>query len=170
VQQFFKVFVDIVLWRRGPQDLPSSMLLIAATLIAYVLVSALSLSLSQSSQPRYFVFLVIEPIMLMGWIWIVLKVYRREERYRQTIAAILGASALIGLVLLLPLQLLLGLGAAQPPTEAELVLALGFAFIQILVAGHIIQLAIDSNLFTGACVMAIYVFVDIIAAGLVTGG
>jgi formate/nitrite transporter FocA (FNT family) len=97
-------------------------------------------------------------------------VYRREERYCQTISAILGAYALVGLVLLLPLQLLVDFGPAKPPTEAGLVLGLGFAFILILVAGRIVQLATDSNLFTGACVMAVYVFVDVVAARLVTSG
>jgi hypothetical protein len=171
VQQFLKVFFDIVLWRRGPQDLPSSMLLVAATLVAYVLVSVLQLALMHESGSAYFVFLVADPVVLMSWIWIVLKVYRREERYPQTIAAILGSSALISLVLSVPLQVLVGVDAARTATPAAQVLALGLILVFVLVAGRIVKLATDSNLFTGICVTAIYVFViNAIAAKIMAPG
>ena len=45
VQQFLRIFVDIVLWRRGPQDLPASSLLLALTVAAYVGVSVAQLAL-----------------------------------------------------------------------------------------------------------------------------
>jgi hypothetical protein len=38
VLQFLKVFLDIVLWRRGPQDLPASPLLLLLCAAAYVAV------------------------------------------------------------------------------------------------------------------------------------
>jgi hypothetical protein len=170
VLQFLKVFVDIVLWRRGPQDLPSSMLLVAGTLIAYLLVSGISLLLDRSSSQGYFVFLVLDPVLLMSWIWIVLKVYRREARYRQTIAAILGASALVTLVMLLPLQVLVEFGSPNPSLATKQILAYGYLTLQMLVAGRIVKLATDSNLFAGVCVMAVYIFVELLIASLMTPG
>jgi hypothetical protein len=171
VQQFLKVFVDIVLWRRGPQDLPCSRLLVAATLAAYVLVSVLQLAFMHESGPAYVVFLVLDPLLLMGWIWIVLRVYGRVERYAQTIAAILGTSALLALVLSLPLQLLVGVDAARTASPAAQILALGLILVFLLVSGRIVKLATDSNLFTGVCVTAIYVFVlNAIASRLVPMG
>jgi hypothetical protein len=171
VQPFLKVFIDIVLWRRGPQDLPSSMLLVLGTLVAYVLVSVMQLALMHESRPAYVVFLVADPLLLMGWIWLVLKVYGRVDRYAQTIAAILGSSALISLVLSLPLQLLVGVEAARPATPAAQILGLGLILVFVLVAGRIVKLATDSNLFTGICVNAIYVLVlNAIAARLLTPG
>jgi len=171
VQQFLKVFVDIVLWRRGPQDLPCSMLLVAATLAAYMLVSVLQLAFMHESGPAYLVFLVLDPLLLMGWIWIVLKVYGRVERYPQTIAAILGTSALLALVLSLPLQLLVGVDAARTASPAAQILALGLILVFLLVSGRIVKLATDSNLFAGICVSAIYVFVlNAIASRLVPVG
>ena len=171
MQQFLKVFVDIVLWRRGPQDLPCSLLLVAATLAAYVLVSVLQLALMHESGPAYLVFLVLDPVLLMGWVWVVLRVYGKVERFLQTIAAILGTSALLALVLSLPLQLLVGVDAARTTTPAAQILALGLILVFLLVSGRIIKLATDSNLFTGVCVTAIYVFVlNAIASRLVPMG
>jgi hypothetical protein len=103
VQQFLKVFVDIVLWRRGPQDLPCSMLLVAATLAAYMLVSVLQLAFMHESgtglprvpRPRS----AAADGLDLGRA----QVYGRVERYPQTIAAILGTSALLALVLSLPI-------------------------------------------------------------------
>jgi hypothetical protein len=168
VLPFLKVFLDIVLWRRGPQDLPSSMLLVAGTLIAYLLVSGMSLLLDKSSPPGYVVYLVLDPILLMSWIWIVLKVYRHHERYLQTIAAILGASAVVSFVLLLPLQLLVEVGS--PSLATRQILGYGFLTVLMLVGGRIVKLATDSNLFTGVCVMAVYVFVEFLIASIATTG
>ena len=44
VQQFLRICLDIVLWRRGPQDLPVSGLLLWLTAAAYVAVSAAQLA------------------------------------------------------------------------------------------------------------------------------
>ena len=147
------------------------MLLVAATLAAYMLVSVLQLAFMHESAPAYLVFLVLDPLLLMGWIWVVLKVYGRVERYPQTIAAILGTSALLALVLSLPLQLLVGVDAARTASPAAQILALGLILVFLLVSGRIVKLATDSNLFAGICVSAIYVFVlNAIASRLVPVG
>jgi len=157
VQQFLKVFIDIVLWRRGPQDLPSSKLLVVATLVGYELVSVLQLALMQETAGAWFVFLVVDPVLLMGWVWIVLRLYNRVERYSQTIAAVLGTSALLALLLSVPLQLLAGVGRAQTASSLVQYLALVLIVAFVLVAGRIIKLATDSNLFTGIAVALTYV-------------
>ena len=159
MQTFLKAFLDIVLWRKGPQDLPSSRLLVICTLLAYVLVTLLQLVLMHESPSAYFMFVLVDPVLLMTWIWIVLKVYGRLERYPQTIAAILGSSALVGLVLSVPLQLLVGVNAATAATPSAGILALGLIIVFVLVAGRIVKLATDSNLFTGFCIAAVYVLV-----------
>jgi hypothetical protein len=158
VQSFLKAFVDIVLWRKGPQDLPSSRLLVALTLLAYVLVTLLQLSLMHERASAYVMFAIVDPILLMTWIWVVLKVYRRPERYPQTIAAILGSTALLGLGLV-PLQVLVGVQSVATATPSAQILALGMIVVFVLVAGRILKLATESNLFTGFCIAAVYVFV-----------
>ena len=158
MQSFLKVFVDIVLWRKGPQDLPTSRLLVVCTLLAYVLVSVLQLRIMNESTEAYLLFMLVDPVVLMTWIWVVLKVYGRTERYPQTIAAVLGSSALIGLGSA-PLLVLVGVDVHTPATRATEILLIGLILVFVLVAGRIVKLATDSTLFSGFCIAAVYVFV-----------
>jgi hypothetical protein len=170
VQQFLRIFIDIVLWRRGPQDLPASSLLVWLTLGAYVLVSAVQLALlHESATTTWLFFLIVDPLLLTACVWLVLRLYGRTERFPQTASAVLGTGALLGLVLYLPLQLVitgLGFDAVSP-------LAQGFALLLVivfaLVTGRIIKLATESSLFTGIAVALTYFVVINTLAGAVQG-
>lgn len=156
VQQFLRIFLDITLWRRGPQDLPASGLLVWITLLAYVLVSAVQLAALDESALTWFFFLVVDPLLLMAWVWLVLRLYRHPERFQQTASAVLGTGALLGLVLYLPLQLVItGLGFEPDSMPAQLS-ALALVIVFALVTGRIIKLATESSLFTGIAVALTY--------------
>jgi hypothetical protein len=156
VQQFLRIFLDIVLWRRGPQDLPASSLLVGLTLAAYVLVGAVQLALLDESATEWLMFLVVDPAMLTATVWLLLRLYGRTERFQQTASAVLGTGALLGVVLYLPLQILvtgLGFEPASPVAQASgLVLVVVF----VLVTGRILKLATDSSLFTGIAAALTY--------------
>ena len=170
VQQFLKVFLDIVLWRRGPQDLPASRLLLALTAASYVAVSALQLGVLGEKGPAWFVFVVLDPILLTGGTYLLLKLFRHPERFLQTATAILGTGAVLGLLLFLPLQLILsGMGAGQDSTAAG-VFALLLVVVFALVTGRILQLATESNLFTGIAVSLTYFMLINLLLGLANGG
>jgi hypothetical protein len=169
VQQFLRIFLDIVLWRRGPQDLPTSSLLVRLPLGAYTAVSAVQLLLLNESGVVWFFFLVVDPLLLSAWVWLVLKVFNHVERFPQTVAAVLGTGALLGLVIYLPLQLLVtGLGFGATSALAQGV-ALGLVVIFALVTGRIIKLATDSSLFTGIAVALTYFIVINTLVGMVRG-
>ena len=169
MQQFLRIFLDIVLWRRGPQDLPPSATLVWLTLVAYVLVSILQLLMLDDSAIVWAFFLIADPLLLAAWTWLVLKVYGRTERFQQTIAAVFGTGALLGLGLYLPLQLLVtGLGFGAESTAAQVV-ALGLVVVFALVTGRIIKLATDSSLFTGIAVALTYFIAINTLVGMVHG-
>jgi len=105
VQQFLRIFVDIVLWRRGPQDLPASTLLLGVAVAAYVAVSVVQLALLGESAATWFLFTMVDPLLLGGWVWLVLRLFSKPERFLQTASAVFGAGAVLGLALYLPLQL-----------------------------------------------------------------
>jgi hypothetical protein len=170
VSAFLKLFLDIVLWRQGPQDLPASSLLFRLTLGAYVAVSAIQLSLLKESGATWLVFLVADPLLLTGCVWMILKLYNHPERFLQTATAVLGTGALLGLLLYLPLQVLLsslGLGPDSGLARFFALLLLGsFA----LVTGRILKLGTESNLFTGVAISLTYFFLINSLLGLVQGG
>ena len=166
MQQFLKVFVDIVLWRRGPQDLPSSGLLVVMTLVAYELVNLLQIALMDVSVPELVLYLVIDPLVLMGGLWLALQLFGHRERWPQTASAVLGCSALMALVISVPMLLLAGAPTTQAPSGALQLLALAMVLAFILVIGRIIRLATDTNLFTGCAIAATYVVVLHALAGI----
>jgi len=156
VQQFLRIFLDIVLWRRGPQDLPASGLLVVITLAAYVLVGAVQLALLDEAAATWLVFLVADPALLTASVWLLLRLYGHTERFQQTASAVLGTGALLGLALYLPLQILvtgLGFDPASPVTQAS---ALLLVVVFALVTGRILKLATGSSLFTGIAASLTY--------------
>jgi hypothetical protein len=170
VQQFLKVFLDIVLWRRGPQDLPSSRLLLELTAAAYVAVSAVQLALLGESGPAWLVFVVLDPILLTGGTWLLLKLFAHPERFLQTATAVLGTGAVLGLLLFLPLQGILSMLDVGPESPAAGVFALLLVVVFALVTGRILQLATDSSLFTGIALSLTYFMLINLLLGLASGG
>jgi hypothetical protein len=167
VQQFLKVFLDIVLWRRGPQDLPNSGLLVALTLVAYELVNLVQIALMEVSIAELLLYLVVDPLMLMGGLWLVMMLFGRRDRWAQTVSAVLGCTALLALVVSVPMVLLVGPRMAGNPPAALQLLALGLVIAFILVVGRIIQLATDSNLLTGSAIATTYVVMFHALAGAI---
>jgi hypothetical protein len=156
VQQFLRIFLDIVLWRRGPQDLPASGVLVAITIAAYVLVGAVQLALLDEAGATWLVFLVADPALLAATVWLLLRLYGHPERFQQTAAAVFGTGALLGFAVYLPLQILVtGLGF-DPASPAAQVSALVLVVVFTLVTGRILKLATGSSLFTGIAASLTY--------------
>ena len=167
MQQFLKVFLDIVLWRRGPQDLPNSGLLVVLTLVAYELVNLVQIALMEVSVAELLLYLVVDPLLLMGGLWLVMMLYGRKDRWAQTVSAVLGCTALMALVVSVPMVLLVGPRMAGNPPAALQLLALALVIAFILVVGRIIQLATDSNLLTGSAIATTYVVMFHALAGAI---
>jgi hypothetical protein len=156
VLQFLKVFVDIVLWRRGPQDLPASSLLLGICAAAYAAVSVAQLALLDEPVAAWLVFVVLDPVLLAAGTWLLLKLFGKRERFLQTATAVLGTGALLGFALFLPVQWLLAMVHVEPGSTVAGVAALSLVVVFALVTGRILQLATDSNLFTGVALSLTY--------------
>ena len=110
-----------------------------------------------------------DPSLLAAWLWLVLKVFGRLERYSQTLSAVFGTGALLGLVIYLPLQMLVtGLGF-EPTSGVAQAVSLALVVVFALVTGRIVKLATDSSLFTGIAVSLTYFFVINTPVGVVVG-
>ena len=166
MHQFIKVFLEIILWRRGPQDLPASRFLVWVTLAAYLMVSVAQLALLNEPAATWLFFLVVDPLLLMSTVWLVLKLYGRSARYNQTISAVLGCSALLGLLVYLPLHMVLIGNLAESNSGAAQLAALFEVTVFVLVMGRIIERATDSSMFTGVAVALTYFIVSISLFGL----
>ena len=167
--QFLKAFLDIVLWRRGPQDLPASTLLFWLTAGAYVAVSILQLSLVDEPPAAWVVFVLLDPILLTGGVYLLLRLFGKDARFLQTATAVLGTGAVLGLVLFLPTQWLVTQLDLPPESTAAGLMALALVIVFAFVTGRILKLATDSNLFTGVTLALVYFLLIHLLLSLATG-
>ncbi len=89
MMEVLKLFAQIALLRRGPQDLPASGLLLAGTVIAYVAVNCLVAGVLPlaASWP---LLLLVDVAFLLAWNALLLQAVRRPERTVQTLTAVFG--------------------------------------------------------------------------------
>jgi hypothetical protein len=169
VLQFLKVFVDIVLWRRGPQDLPVSALLLGLSVAAYVAVSVLQLALLDEPAAAWVVFVVLDPLMLAAGLWALLRFFGKTDRFVQAATAVFGTGAVLGFALFLPMQWLLGSAGLDPESLLAGIAALSLVVVFALVTGRILQLATETNLVTGVALALTYFLLLNLLLGMASG-
>jgi hypothetical protein len=85
-----RLYADIALLRRGPQDVPASTLLLALTVAAYCLINAcVNWALPPPSDPWVPV-LLIDVLFTLAWYTTLLSMFGRRERVLQTTTAVFG--------------------------------------------------------------------------------
>ncbi|HEX7114039.1 MAG TPA: hypothetical protein VF193_02810 [Steroidobacter sp.] len=146
VSRLFTTFVEIALWRKGPQDLPASRFLVTLALIAYVIAELINVRLWNLTAREAIISTGVDVVMLAGWIWAVLAFFDRRQRFIQTLTATLGVGTL---VLLLDIAVRFGqitFGFGQGFMSEWLFARL---IILALIMGRILMHALDRGLLTG---------------------
>ncbi len=92
-----KLLLDLCLFQAKPQDLPANSTLVAATTIAAIVTNILT-HRAEGQIPLVVAMSTAQVVVFGFAIWIVLRWKSRVERFRQTITAIFGTSALLQLV------------------------------------------------------------------------
>ena len=167
---FLKAFLDIVLWRRGPQDLPASRLLLWLTAAAYVVVSIVQLTLLEEPAAAWLVFVVLDPVLLTAGVYLLLKLFGKTDRFLQTATAVLGTGVVLGLCMFLPAQWLLTAAGVPPESKVAGSIALGMVVIFALVTGRILKLSTETTLFTGVTLSLTYFLLINLLLHFASGG
>ena len=94
--EIVRLFYEILLFRKVPQDVPFSHWLTRLTLIAYAIISLL-MSLMGSRLLSSLLEVAADILLLMAFTQIALAWVHKSERYQQTFCALLGTDALITL-------------------------------------------------------------------------
>lgn len=144
--RLFQTFLEIALWRKGPQDLPASNTLAYLVLVAYIGCEFIEVQLFDFGLRAAVIFIAADVVMLSAWLWAVLAFFGRRQRFVQTITATLGAGVLIILLDIFMRMLQLSLGV--DPAFAGSWLFIRFMIIA-LVMGRIFMHALDRGLVTG---------------------
>ncbi len=90
-------FVDIMLHRRGPEDLPSSRFLVWLLLAVSIGVELVVL-LANDGQLRTAAVSVLVDLLDVWFVWALLRTFNRQKRFAQTMSALLGTETLLNLV------------------------------------------------------------------------
>ena len=146
ILRFLQTFLDIALWRKGPQDLPASSALATLALLAYMGTGFVRMRLFTLDQQTALLFICVDALMLGVWLWPVLAFFGRRPRFVQTITATLGVGLLVLLldVTIRAVQLTLGWS-----DEVSMSWLKARFLVIALVLGRVFMLALDRGLITG---------------------
>ena len=135
----FKLFLDICLFRKGPQDIPLSRFLLVLTLM-FTLSTSMLLSWVEVEFFQAILQSICATLLLVGFFFSMLRMAGKMTRFHQTLIAALAADGMItGLAI--PLVFV---SVALPEWQAAVsLLLLAMMLLELAVLGHIIQQAMD---------------------------
>lgn len=149
----FKAFLDLCLFRVGPQDLPASTWLRNATLVGYFLVSAV-LSILVASEFSSLLAALLDTLLLallvVGSLWLLSK----RERINQTLTATYGSGILFNLAIAPLAMIYLSMDKQAGPLLATGITALGLWNLAVL--GNILRHALNLPLLAGMAIAITY--------------
>jgi hypothetical protein len=155
-----RLFAQIALLRRGPQDVPGATFVLAMTVAAYVTVSGV---LYQALQPLPIPWvrpLVVEVVFMLAWYAVLLRIVRRPERFTQTTSAVFGVETLIA-----PLLIAVGWAVRRGGQESAWLLPLTFIWIVLIVW----LVAVNSHILRNALELPLLACIGIVILRLAVG-
>ena len=116
-------FVDIMLHRRGPEDLPASKFLVWS-LLAVSLSVELAVLFANNGTLRAAAVALLVQLLDIWFVWALLRTFNKQRRFRQTMSALLGAETIITLAGAPLVPLLSASASASTSTEPQITLPL----------------------------------------------
>lgn len=107
-----RLYIELLLRKRGPSDLPQSSRLLALTFVGLVAVQGVFAGAFSEDPAAVLPRALVTGLLSLGWLFLVLQIHRRPERFVQTATAMLGVMLVVA-----PFTLPL-LSAAMPIMEA----------------------------------------------------
>jgi hypothetical protein len=153
-----RLYFDIALWRRGPQDVPGSPAVLPATVLVYIVITLLSILAANAALPvpagaarQPGAALILADVALIGlWYRLLLVWSGRRERWAQTLAAIFGCSAWLAAPSVLTSQLVLVMPSGGWLSMLALILTLTLLVWGMLINAHILRHTLERSL--NACI------------------
>ena len=106
MKELIRLFMQIALLRRGPQDLPASALLLWISVVAYFGINFL-VSCLMPPMEGWPAALAVDVVFTLVWYFVLLRVTGRSERILQTTTAVFGFQAVLSPLLVISEWLML---------------------------------------------------------------
>ncbi len=158
-----RLYAEIALLKRGPQDVPASMLLLAMTVIGYFTINLLANWALPAPNAPWFPILAIDILFTLGWYAALLSAFRRPERVLQTTTAVFGYRAVLAPLTIGAEWLIRRFGSEQ---SWQVPLIVGYTAVvvwMIAASSHVLKAALEWSMFQ--CVGV--VVLEFIASGLI---
>lgn len=153
-------FVQICLLRQGPQDLPTSGILLAITLAAYTLLTVL-FSTASLSVAGALLWGVLNTVLMTALTTTLLYVQGRSARVIQTLTALAGTGAVITFIALPIFAWLHGVDRAVGEAAFAWLLAVFLTLWSLAITGHIIRHALSIPYFFGLVLAVVFYVISI---------
>jgi hypothetical protein len=158
-----RLFVDIALHRKGPQDVPAAGGLFGLTLLAYLAMGAATLWPSAPSMNQVIGQLVADLVLILVIFGGLLALTGRGGRAIQTLSALFGVGALLSAIALpfvWTVARSLTDGAPAPGLELPALLStlalFSLLLASLLITGHILRHALDWSYAAGVLMAVAY--------------
>ncbi len=158
MRALFDLFLDICLFRKGPQDVPASTALLKICLLIYALSGFVVLLLSTSASVAILQVLL-DLLLLIGLLHLALLLRRHPRRFEQTLIALAGVGTLAGL-LALPLMFWIVQQGANGDIVLPSFLMLVLMCWSISIMAHILRHSLDIPIWAGGLCAVGYTFLS----------
>lgn len=149
-------FVDIMLHRRGPEDLPSSTFLLWVLLAVSVAVE-LGLLAANGGSARAAVVGLLVAFLDLWFVWALLRAFGRERRFKQTMTALLGTETILNLLGAPLVPLVIASASAEPELTLPLILTALLGVWSIDIGAFVFSRALDRPYALCVAIMIAYV-------------
>jgi hypothetical protein len=158
VLRLILAFVDIMLHRRGPDDLPSSKFLVWFLLVISVGVE-LAVLFANDQGLRSAAVSVLVAGLDVWFVWALLRTFNRQRRFAQTMSALLGTETILNLAgaPLVPLLNASASAAAEPQITLPLLLTALLGIWSIDIAAFVFARALERPYVLCVAIMLGYV-------------
>ena len=168
MQPLIRLFIDIALHRKGPQDVPPAGEVLGLALLAYLVIGTAVLWPSTADMASLLAQLGTDLLLVVLFFGGLLLANGRSERLRQTLTALFGTGALLS-ALALPfvwiVAQVLADGDAAPGMAVPALVSTMALFLlllaSLLVTGHILRHALEWSYAVGVLVAVVYFAVSV---------
>ena len=160
LSQLIYQFWQIARLRAGPQDLPSSYLLVVLVGLAYV-IAATAMGLFELSFADALFASLVEIAILAGLSFLVLWIRLQQKRWWQTFTALAGVNTILQAMALPLAYWVFGAGVQSPASLVPSILILGLMVWNLIIIAHILRHALDVHLLLGGVFAALYMYISI---------
>jgi len=162
-------YIDLCLFKKGPADIPASDNLLRLTLLVYFILGVAISRIDSDWNVSLFTSLT-DMIFMIIVVNILLKFRNFQSRYKQTLTALAGAGACLGLIGLPIMMWFNQVPEIEQATSYAMLLMVVIMFWSLMVTAHIFRHALEIKPGSAAVLTVIYTILSLLTLGLTMSG